>query len=273
MFEQLQLKLLTAERRVLDTSWHFEDMSDPFSRIYYVTDGEGVLRIHGEGGQGEQVIPLLPGSLYLIPAYTRCSFWTDATVTISYVHLQLLIEGFLPFFDSVPFRFERIPDTSEEIEGTFDLLISTLSAQGPPPAPASLLRCQGSLYLMASRFCAAEGSGRMISRREIPGWLIEVAGYIRDHIETKLTVQGVADTFGYDRSYLSRMFSSCLHQPISRFIRERRIERAVELLLSGEPQKSAAQALGYADVFHFSRQFKQVTGLSPGAYISSVSSG
>lgn len=45
-----------------------------------------------------------------------------------------------------------------------------------------------------------------------------------------------------------------------------KIEKAKRLLLSGMSVSQTAEALGYSNVFHFIRQFKQFTGVSPKQY-------
>lgn len=43
-----------------------------------------------------------------------------------------------------------------------------------------------------------------------------------------------------------------------------RVEKAKNMLLQGESVSHTAEAMGYANIYHFIRQFKQITGISPG---------
>ncbi|MBE5783811.1 MAG: helix-turn-helix domain-containing protein [Clostridiales bacterium] len=43
-----------------------------------------------------------------------------------------------------------------------------------------------------------------------------------------------------------------------------RVEKAKNMLLQGESVSRTAEAMGYANIYHFIRQFKQITGSSPG---------
>jgi AraC family transcriptional regulator of arabinose operon len=52
-----------------------------------------------------------------------------------------------------------------------------------------------------------------------------------------------------------------------RFAIRQRVQRAQQLLRGSSMQISEiADALGYVDVYFFSRQFKQATGVSPSTY-------
>jgi YesN/AraC family two-component response regulator len=64
------------------------------------------------------------------------------------------------------------------------------------------------------------------------------------------------------------LFKQAVGMTANQYIATVRIGKAKDLLLSGEMNVSeAADAVGYRDVFYFSRQFKAVTGHPPSFYI------
>ena len=66
---------------------------------------------------------------------------------------------------------------------------------------------------------------------------------------------------------LRRRFRQAMGQPMHRYVLTCRCQRAQDLLLSTEDNlDSVATALGYEDVAYFSRQFKQMCGLSPSTF-------
>ena len=78
----------------------------------------------------------------------------------------------------------------------------------------------------------------------------------------------IAERLGADYPTLSRTFSAAEGQTIESYAVGARIERARRMMDSGETSvKELAFALGYSSVAHFSRQFKQVTGITPTAYL------
>ncbi|NOZ35478.1 MAG: helix-turn-helix domain-containing protein [Chlorobi bacterium] len=74
----------------------------------------------------------------------------------------------------------------------------------------------------------------------------------------------LADKIGHNYSYLSRLFSSVEVQTIEKYIIQQKIEKVKELLIYEELSLSEiSYDLDYSSVQHLSRQFKNVTGMTP----------
>lgn len=82
--------------------------------------------------------------------------------------------------------------------------------------------------------------------------------YIENHYRDQVTLDAIAAVAGVSRYHLSRMFCYAVGQPISRYIRLRRLSRAALALADGEPDiLDLALSLGYGSHESFSRAFKQ----------------
>ena len=93
--------------------------------------------------------------------------------------------------------------------------------------------------------------------------------YIHRHSSESFSLSDVAAFCNVSESYLRNSFREELGISVMQYRENLRIERAKTLLLSGEHRISEiASMLGYCDVYHFSRKFKQSTGLSPTHYIA-----
>ena len=74
-------------------------------------------------------------------------------------------------------------------------------------------------------------------------------------------------TLAQDYSALSRLFTESQGTTIEQYYIHQRIERAKELLVYNELSLSQiAHQLHYSSVAHLSRQFKQITGLTPSQF-------
>lgn len=71
----------------------------------------------------------------------------------------------------------------------------------------------------------------------------------------------------HDYSYLSHLFSMVEGKTIEKYLILQRIEKVKELLVYDElTLNEISYKLGYSSVAHLSRQFKEVTGLTPSYY-------
>lgn len=70
-----------------------------------------------------------------------------------------------------------------------------------------------------------------------------------------------------DEAYICRLFRRFDDQSPYKLLMRLRIARGAEMLLSpGTSVKEVAEALGFADAFHFSRSFKKLMGVPPSAF-------
>lgn len=81
------------------------------------------------------------------------------------------------------------------------------------------------------------------------------------------SLEEIGREVGCSPFYLSRTFSKETGVTIPQFVRQLRLERAAELLKSGEYNVTeAAMEVGYSSLSHFSQAFHQQFGCCPGLY-------
>jgi AraC-like DNA-binding protein len=91
--------------------------------------------------------------------------------------------------------------------------------------------------------------------------------YIHEHYGEEIALPDVANRMLISPNYLSKIFSVEMGKPFSRYLLEYRIEQAKKLLREDFVKVyEVAAKVGYADVVHFSKVFKQITGMSPNKY-------
>ena len=102
--------------------------------------------------------------------------------------------------------------------------------------------------------------------------VIELARqYMKDNIGIRLTLENIAHHCGTAPSTLSAIFSDkCGMGVIDSFIRIK-VDIAKEYIREGNFNiTQISEMLGYSSIHYFSRQFKKITGMSPGEYSASV---
>ena len=93
--------------------------------------------------------------------------------------------------------------------------------------------------------------------------LSKIRKYIRYNYMMDLTAEGVANEFGYERSYLYRIFKKRYGMSIKEYIIKVRMENARIFLKEGRTVAETAAITGYKDEFNFSRGYKKYYGIPP----------
>ncbi len=96
--------------------------------------------------------------------------------------------------------------------------------------------------------------------------IIEMIHYSDEPPEVNYS-EYISKKLGYDYTYLSNLFSEVKGTTIQQFIIIHKIERVKELLLYDELSLTEiSYKLHYSSVGHLSKQFKNITGLTPTFY-------
>lgn len=94
----------------------------------------------------------------------------------------------------------------------------------------------------------------------------DIYEYIHTHYQEELTIEQITAEFLVSRTQLYTMFQSIAGMTPGEYLIHYRITRAKELLLNGYPVEKTGILVGYQNLSHFSRVFKQQTGISPKKY-------
>ena len=98
---------------------------------------------------------------------------------------------------------------------------------------------------------------------ERPDRLAMIRRYIKYNYMKPLTVNELSSSFGFERSYMFRMFKRRYGIGIKEYITKTRMERANVFLNDGFSVTETAHMTGYADTFNFSKAYKRYFGHSP----------
>lgn len=97
--------------------------------------------------------------------------------------------------------------------------------------------------------------------------ILEVVEYINIHFKEPLSLSELSQHFFFSPFYLSRLFKKVTGFSLIEYINSIRVKEAQELLKNSDKKISdIALEVGYDNITHFERVFKQITNLSPRAY-------
>jgi AraC family transcriptional regulator len=91
--------------------------------------------------------------------------------------------------------------------------------------------------------------------------------YIEGNLESKLTLQDMAESVAMSASHFSRAFKQSLGCSPMNYVSARRIERAKRMMTSTrERLATIAVACGFTDQPHLNNRFRRAEGMSPGLW-------
>ena len=107
-------------------------------------------------------------------------------------------------------------------------------------------------------------SERVGRNEELIGQILD---YIAEHYRQPISLSSVAEAFGYEYHYLSRMLNKDYGISFSRMVNEYRIDHALRLLEETELSiTEIASESGFQSIRSFNLSFKKYTGETPANY-------
>lgn len=273
-------------------------------RFHVVIDGSARIRVAGDGGSGGRWEALGAGAMVLLPrghghvlasvgdAPVPCRplptgdggpavcvqgrsrgdteggadaggarvFWAGIDLTVAGGHPLLRLMPPLLRLDCAACRDPALPALIE--------MMADEAGGGRPGGPAVLARLAEVVIARMIRVwfeAQCEGSTGWVAAIRDPR-LARALAAIHRHPERPWPVEALAGVARASRSAFAERFSSVMGMSPARYVAQWRMHRAGELLRGGDVSVAqAAHRMGYESVASFSRAFKRVHGIAPGA--------
>ena len=108
---------------------------------------------------------------------------------------------------------------------------------------------------------------RIAVEREDDGLILGEQRYIDRNCAQPLKLEELAPLFGYNASYLGKLFREKAQCSFNEYLDRARMEQAKTMLSTGNKRVyEIAQELGYKDVDYFHKKFRKYVGVSPNEY-------
>lgn len=239
-----EFNLLQNDYTICPNTWGMTDESALFYRMYYIRGGEAYLHRDGKD------IRLLKDHFYIFPLMNPYTLWhnNDDPLEVLWFHVEIQMDFFTDFGvlkigeDSIMYTLLKSihyltprPEHYNELLRLFDIFLTMLNEELP-------LR-------------------KSTSRR-----MNNVIKYVDEHIGEELSVQGLADYVGMERSYFTRRFKSIFKMSPSHYVYAKKMSAAAQALVDGASVYQASIVAGYEDEKAFSRAFKRYMEVTPSDY-------
>lgn len=242
-----------------EKDWAWDSIPLPDYDLWYVWAGRGSLASRDQSGPAGAgaCFCLKPGEVY------QGRHDPAQRLGVTYIHFDFIDPRgrvvHLPAADHPPFR------TMIAEVGWMEQALKRVVALQESGATGARLEARWlfrSALLHAAR-CAANPP-RNQRRREHEDAIWAVARFVRENPGEIYSVESLADRAGFSADHFTRLFAQIVGQTPKEFCIHVRLQRAQSLLAESNLSiEQIAAALGYADVFFFSRQFKHHLGQPP----------
>ncbi|QHT62625.1 AraC family transcriptional regulator [Paenibacillus lycopersici] len=240
---------------VCEPGWKWAKREKPLANydLFYVWSGVGEVMLNGVP------VPVSKGSCFLFRPgdHTSATHNPQKPLVLTYIHFDV----------SEP--VEHIPQPYRLLHETVDFeyllsryvrlfLVKTYAAE----EEAQLILKQLMIHLL--RVDQEGPSEERKASNQLTEAIHEIANYIHQNPSIAHRVEDLAQRAQLSPRYFSIKFKELIGSSVQSYMIRKRIERAQHLLMhAGMNVTEVADALGYRDIFFFSRQFKQYTGKNP----------
>ena len=216
---------------------------------------------------GENSYDVVPGDVVVVNSYL--AHRVDAKETIVYDCL-IVYDDFCEEngIDTALTQFNA-KITDEKVFSLYQAVIEQYADQ----SPLWQARVRSSVLQLLILLCAEHSHRRGTPITEDTAFqsVIGAIGYIKEHLQEKLTVEQVAQQAGFSKFYFLRLFKRVTGCTLVQYINLLRCETAKELLRTGSYSvKETALLCGFDNLSYFTSVFKKHTGYLPGAYKASM---
>ncbi len=234
----------------LDNNWKSKEISSAFSRIYFIKDGEGLLKCKGKE------IVLRAGYMYLIPIGLKFAYSCNDKMTQIFFHINM--------HKGVGGDFLRSCGEIKEIyvgDKMIDMVEKSVSAD----TYFDIMRIKKILYESID-MCLENEEGDSLMPHNSP-FVSEVIKYININLSIKLKAEDIAAHFSVSRSTLCRRFKKETGVTLHDYIEDLVFYWVEKMVV--EERYSISQIsdmTGFCDQFYFSKRFMMRFGKSPANY-------
>ena len=271
-FPSYDLQLLCCRFWLLKR-WEFKDLSFPYWRVYYNFQ-EGA---HIQWEEGE--ISISPEKIYLIAPNTSYSTYIKGhkipengfrleggriskdTPTTKYIqHLFIHFNLGIPYDNITPGIIEV--DKSTSMQFKLNTITKQLLEDAVQFSFAANLTVRA---LINELLCTVpQEKWQALSKDQR---VVETLNYINKNIAKDLSNDNLAKQVGLATNSFTRLFTKEADMSPQRFVKRKRIDFACILLHHSDSSiERIAEKTGFADRYHFSRIFKEITNNSPANY-------
>ena len=240
------------ERVMLTDFWQDNGVICPDSKLFYITDGEIVIKTQREE------FTACAGDMVLIPAGTKHDYHLSDKKHASkyWLHMEITLDGNNLFdYYSLPYKI-RV-GKNEYLENLFQTALKLFKSDklSDKLTVSSAICTLIAFYAEHCNYSDNRNDGDEIDR---------TVNYIKNNYSERFTLEDLCNYANLSKGYFVRKFKARTgHSPLH-YVNVLKIDKAKTMLeQSDKPVNAVMEELGFYDSAHFSKLFKIQCGYSP----------
>lgn len=251
----------------------YNNVISPFSRLYFISEGNGYLIFDGSK------IKLEPNHMYLIPSYVPCSYFFGSNLAHIYIHFSVEMPSGLNMYNL--FRVLSKIEADADDPALFQKCLKLNPGYALPhhdpkvyqskpwinkeisyDSLAHYLETSAIISQLFSRFIKEELSVNIskIANHHFRS----ILKHIQRNIAQEISICELAEMFCTSKDHFSRVFKSITGLSPNEYIIRKRLEKAKLLLLTTNYSLSEIiQLTGFKTTAYFCRVFKKYSSYTP----------
>lgn len=257
--EDLPCKIFTFEGR--QGNYHRKKHWHRSIEIFAVFEGSLTFYIN------EEKYPLCAGQFMLVNSNEIHS--VDSPTPNQTVVVQIPLKAFENYYTGEQFiRFTHDPKAQDDQVTT---LVHDMYGAYMEKKPGYDLKIKGQyyelLYLLVTKYKEAQASSHMVRYNRKLNRLSAITAYMKEHYKDELSLERLAEIFGYSPTYLCRMFQKYAGINYSSYLQSIRLEYAYQELVNSDVTISEiAMENGFPNSKAFTKAFRDKYGMLPSEY-------
>jgi len=235
----------------LDTTWRQKNSQSPFSCLYLVEEGSGILTTNGAD------IVMKKNHAYLIPANVKFDYRCEDTLVKLFLHFNVLGVDGLDILRNLQ-EIHACPISEDEMANIVAFYQKTTYADS--------LAFRHILYGILARILGTYPAALMENKAYSP-MISKAMYYIQSNLSYKLSCKTIADELFVAEVTLRQRFKKETGQTPRQYIEDLILFKAkLYLKTSNLTINQISNLLGFYDQFYFSRRFVLRYEISPKEY-------
>lgn len=256
-FADLQVEYYYGSLIRCDRNWDSRNVVCPYSKIYYLLDGECEIVIRGVPYHGEK------NSFFFIPSGVEHSFYhiNENYVKKYWFHFEIRAgEKRLFQLLDIPYHIKR---SDTHIVPLFERIIRCSREN----TVSGILNLKTGIIEMVTDYITYTHADRPLDNTQSVVDIEVVLDFINHHLSENLTVPTLAELLHLHPNYFIPFFKKQIGMSPLKYVNFMKMERAKAMLENtAMPLCDIMERTGFTDASYFSKIFKQYSGYAPKIY-------